>query len=275
MSLDLRLPILLRQLRLPTVAANYRRFAQEAAQTRQPYEEYLLALLEHELDQRDVNRRKRRILEARFPILRTLDEFDFQALPSLNRTLVLDLARNDYIARKENIAMVGAIGTGKTHMAIALGLAACEQGYRVRFYTAAGLINELLDAQEAHRLAKLEHWLLKQDLIVLDEVGFVPFSQRGSQMLFTFLSQRYQRGSTIVTSNLAFAEWTEVFGDPRMTGALLDRLTHRCHILEFVGESFRFRQSIQRQVSQVSQASYSNPALQPDLVAQANPSSAP
>lgn len=252
MSLDIRLPILLRQLRLPTVAANYRKFAQEAAQTRQPYEEYLLALLEHELDQRDVNRRKRRVLEARFPVLRTLDEFDFGALPSLNRTQVLDLARNDYIGRKENIAMVGAIGTGKTHIAIALGLAACEQGHRVRFYTAAALINELLDAQEAHRIARLETWLLKQDLLIVDEVGFVPFSQRGSQMLFTFLSQRYQRGSLIVTSNLAFAEWTEVFGDPRMTSALLDRLTHRCHILEFAGESYRFRQSLQRQVSQAS-----------------------
>lgn len=256
MSVDIRLPLVLRQLRLPTVAANYRKFAQEAAHSRQPYEEYLLALLEHELDQRDVNRRKRRILEAHFPVLRTLDEFDFQALPSLNRMQVLDLARNDYVGRKENIALIGAIGTGKTHIASALGLAACEQGYRVRFYTAAALINELLEAQETHRLTRLEAWLRKQDLIIVDEVGFVPFSQRGSQMLFTFLSQRYQRGSLIVTSNLAFAEWTEVLGDPRMTSALLDRLTHRCHILEFVGESYRFRQSLQRQVSQVSQATF-------------------
>lgn len=256
MSVDIRLPLVLRQLRLPTVAANYRKFAQEAAHSRQPYEEYLLALLEHELDQRDVNRRKRRILEAHFPVLRTLDEFDFQALPSLNRMQVLDLARNDYVGRKENIALIGAIGTGKTHIASALGLAACEQGYRVRFYTAAALINELLEAQETHRLTRLEAWLRKQDLIIVDEVGFVPFSQRGSQMLFTFLSQRYQRGSLIVTSNLAFAEWTEVLGDPRMTSALLDRLTHRCHILEFVGESYRFRQSLQRQSSQVTQAAF-------------------
>jgi DNA replication protein DnaC len=249
MSVDIRLPILLRQLRLPTVAANYRRFAQEAAQTRQPYEEYLLALLEHEIDQRDVNRRKRRVLEARFPVLRTLDEFDFAALPGLNRTQVLDLARGEYIARRENVAMIGAIGTGKTHIAIALGLAACEQGHRVRFYTAAGLINELLEAQEAHRLTRLENWLMKQDLIIIDEVGFVPFSQRGAQMLFTFISQKYLRGSLVMTSNLAFAEWPEVFGDPRLTSALLDRLTHRCHILEFTGESYRFRQSLQRQAT--------------------------
>jgi DNA replication protein DnaC len=247
MSLDIRLPILLRQLRLPTVAANYRKFAQEAAQSGQPYEEYLLALLEHEANQRDVNRRKRRVREARFPLLRTLDEFDFAAIPSLNRNKILDLARGEYIPQRQNVALIGSIGTGKTHIAIALGLAACEQGHRVRFYTAAGLINELLEAQEAHRLSKLETWLMKQELIILDEVGFVPFSQRGAQMLFAFVSQKYLRGSLIVTSNLAFAEWTEVFGDPRLTSALLDRMTHRCHILKFDAESYRFRQSLQRQ----------------------------
>lgn len=247
MSLDVRLPFLLRQLRLPTVAANYRKFAQEAAQSRQPYEEYLLALLEHELDQRDVNRRQRRILEARFPVRRTLDEFDFHAIPSLNAAKVMELARGEFIPRHENVALIGGIGTGKTHLALALALAACEQGYRVRFFTAAGLMNELLEAQEAHRLSQLERTLSKLELIVLDEVGFVPFSQRGAQMLFTFISQRYQRASLMVTSNLTFGEWTEVFGDTRLTSALLDRLTHRCHILEFAGESYRFRQSLQRQ----------------------------
>ena len=249
MSLDVRLSVLLRQLRLPTVAANYRKFAQEAAQTGQPYEEYLLALVQHEASQREVNRRKRRVQEARFPLLRTLDEFDFQAIPSLSQAKVLELTRGEYIERQENVALIGAIGTGKTHMAIALGLAACEQGRRVRFYTAAGLINELLEAQDAHRLSKLENWLMRRDLVIIDEVGFVPFSQRGAQMLFAFISQKYLRGSLMVTSNLAFAEWTEVFGDPRMTSALLDRLTHRCHILEFAGESYRFRQSLQRQTS--------------------------
>jgi DNA replication protein DnaC len=128
-----------------------------------------------------------------------------------------------------------------------LGLAACEQGHRVHFYTAAGLINALLEAEQTHRLTRLESWLMKQDLIILDEVGFVPFSQRGAQMLFTFISQKYLRGSLIITSNLTFAEWTEVFGDARLTSALLDRLTHRCHILEFSGDSYRFRQSLQRQ----------------------------
>ncbi len=246
MSVDVRLPVLLRQLRLPAMAAHYRKLAQEAAQAGRTYEAYLLALAEQEVSQREVNRRRRRIREARFPVLRTLDEFDFAALPSLSRTQVLDLARGDYIARHENIALIGSIGTGKTHIAIALGLAACEQGHRVRFYTAVGLVNALVEAQEAHRLSQLERQLMKQDLIILDEVGFVPFSQRGAQMLFAFISQKYLRGSLIVTSNLSFAEWTEVFGDPRLTSALLDRFTHRCHILQFKGESYRFRQSLQQ-----------------------------
>jgi DNA replication protein DnaC len=248
MSLDVRLPILLRQLRLPTVAANYVRYAQEASQSGQRYEEYLLALLNEEVSQRDINRRKRLIREARFPVLRTLDELDFSVIPSLNKTKVLQLADGEYIQQCENIALIGGIGTGKTHVAISLGLCACEQGHKVRFYTAAGLINELLEAQESHSISKLEARLMKYKLIILlDEVGFIPFSQKGAQMLFSFISQRYQRGSLIVTSNLAFAEWTEVFGDPRLTSALLDRLTHRCHILEFTGKSYRFRQSLQRQ----------------------------
>jgi DNA replication protein DnaC len=250
MSLDVRLTFLLRQLRLPTVAANYRKFAVEAALASKPYEEYLLALLQHEANQREINRRKRRIQEARFPLPRTLDEFDFRAIPGLNQNKVLDLARGEYLERHENVALIGGIGTGKTHIATALGLAACEQGRRVCFYTAAGLINELLEAQEARRLSKLESGLMRQELVIIDEVGFVPFSQRGAQMLFAFVSQKYLRGSLLVTSNLPFADWTEVFGDPRLTSALLDRLTHRCHILEFPGESFRFRQSLQSQTAQ-------------------------
>ena len=258
MNLDVRLPILLRQLRLHTVVANYARYAQEASQSGQGYEEYLLALLNEEVSQRDINRRKRLIREAKFPVLRTLDELDFSVIPSLNKTKVLQLADGEYIQQCENIALIGGIGTGKTHVATSLGLCACEQGHKVRFYTAAGLINELLEAQESHTISKLEARLMKYKLIILDEVGFIPFSQKGAQMLFSFISHTsffflavgdptYQRGSLIVTSNLGFAEWTEVFGDPRLTSALLDRLTHRCHILEFTGKSYRFRQSLQRQ----------------------------
>jgi DNA replication protein DnaC len=242
---DIRLSLLLRQLHLPVVLANYQKLAIEASRDGQRYEEYLLALLDMEVNQRDVNRRKRLISEAHFPVKHTLDEFDFAALPSLNRAKVIQLAGGEYIKRHENIALIGSIGTGKTHIGTSLGMAACQQGYKVRFYTVAGLVNELLEAGESHRLSKLESYLMKYHLIILDELGFVPFSQKGAQMLFTFISQRYQRGSMIVTSNLAFAEWTEVFGDPRLTSALLDRMTHHCHILEFSGRSHRFRQSMQ------------------------------
>ncbi len=252
MSTDIRLTGILKQLRLPTVLSNYQKLAMEAEQNRQKYEEYLLALLESEANQRELNSRKYRISEARFPMLRTMEEYDFGAIASLNQSKVLQLSKGDYIPKHENIALIGGIGTGKTHIAIALGLSACQQGYRVRFYTVSGLINELMEASESHRLSKLEAHLMRYQLIILDELGFVPFSQSGAQMLFGFISQRYQRGSLIITTNLAFAEWTEVFGDPRLTSALLDRMTHHCHILEFSGKSYRFRQSLERQTAGVS-----------------------
>jgi DNA replication protein DnaC len=246
---EIRLKDLLRQLRLPTVAAHYGKLATEAADSGQPYEEYLLALLEQEVAQRDINRRKRRLREARFPILHTLDAYDFSVMPSLSKPKILELAKGDFIEKAENAVFVGAIGTGKTHLATAIGLAACEQGRRVRFFTAAGLINDLLEAAQQHQLTRLENILMKQDLILIDELGFVPFSQQGAQMLFSFISQRYLHGSVMITTNLAFTDWTEVFQDARLVGALLDRLTHHCHVLEFSGESYRFRQSLSQQSS--------------------------
>lgn len=244
---EARLPLLFRQLKLPTVAAHYRRLAKEAATSGQPYEEYLLSLLEEEVSQRDINRRKRRIQDARFPRLHTLDEYDFSLMPDLPQQKILQLTRCDFIDEAENIVFVGGIGTGKTHLAISIGLAACQLGKRVRFFTAAGLVNTLLEAAEQHRLSRVERLLMKQDLIIIDEVGFVPFSQQGANMLFTFVSQRYLQGSLLVTTNLAFADWGEVFGNALSVGPLLDRLTHRCHIVQFAGDSYRFRQSLERQ----------------------------
>lgn len=252
MSTDIRLTLILKQLRLPTVLSNYQKLALEAEQNGQKYEDYLLALLESEANQRELNSRKYRISEAHFPMLRTLEEYDFGAIASINQSKVLQLSKGEYIPRHENIALIGGIGTGKTHIAISLGLSACQQGHRVRFYTVSGLINELMEASESHRLSKLESHLMRYQLIILDELGFVPFSQSGAQMLFGFISQRYQRGSLIITTNLGFAEWTEVFGDARLTSALLDRMTHHCHILEFSGKSYRFRQSLERQTVGVS-----------------------
>jgi DNA replication protein DnaC len=240
---DARLQGLLKQLRLPTVAKNYETLARQAAESGQPYPEYLMALLERELSQRDVNRRRRLLRQARFPITYSLDTYDFTLMPSLSKPKVLELASGDFISKAQNVVLLGQIGTGKTHVATALGYAACESGYKVRFFTAAALISQLLEAHQQNQLSRLENSLLKQHLIIIDELGFVPFSQQGAQMLFTFISQRYQRASLLITTNLPFTEWTQVFQDTRLLGALLDRLTHHCHILEFRGESHRFRHS--------------------------------
>jgi DNA replication protein DnaC len=240
---DIRLQGIFRELRLTTLGQHYQALARQATEHQQSYPAYLLALLEQELTQRAVNRRRRLIRQARFPIDYSLDTYDFTLMPSLNKQKVLSLARGTFIPKRENVVCVGQIGTGKTHIATAIGYAACESGYGVRFFTAAGLINELLEAQEQQRLTRLERTLMKCPLIIIDELGFLPFSQQGAHMLFSFISQRYQRGSLILTTNLAFSDWTQVFGDERLLGALLDRLTHHCHILEFAGESVRFRQS--------------------------------
>ena len=163
---------------------------------------------------------------------------------------MLDLARGEYLEKAESILMIGNPGLGKSHIATGLALAACRQGHRVRFYNAAGLVNDLIQAQSEHRLPKFLAAALRHRLIVLDELGFIPFSAIGAQLIFQFCSSLYERVSMIVTTNLRFADWTQVFGDERLTAALLDRLTHKAHILEFVGESFRFRQRVQRETQQ-------------------------
>ena len=237
----------LKQLKLPTFVQNYRPFAEDASKANQGYDAFLLALAEQEVAQREANRQRQCIKAARFPLLKELANFDFSCVPSLNKQRVLDLARGEYLAKAEPILLVGNPGLGKTHVAVSLALAACRQGHRVRFYTAAGLVNELLQAQDEHRLPRLLNAALKQNLVVLDELGFIPFSPIGAQLLFQFCSTLYERVALIITTNLKFADWPQVFGDERLTAALLDRLTHRAHILDFTGESFRFRQRMQRE----------------------------
>jgi DNA replication protein DnaC len=188
---------------------------------------------------------ERRIKEARFPAVKSLDSFDFIALPSLNKTLVLELARSEYVARRENIIAVGNSGTGKTHVALGLGLAACQKGLAVGFSTAAALVNELHEARDEKRLLRLQP-LAGYKLLIVDEPGYVPLSPTGAELLFETFSQRYERGSIIVTSNLPFDEWTSVFASERLTGALLDRLTHHVHILEMNGDSYRLKHSKRR-----------------------------
>jgi DNA replication protein DnaC len=237
----------LRRLRLPVMLARYAKVAQDAAQSGLSYEQFLVVLAEQELAQRDETLQRRRLTQARFPALKTLDQYDFGRMPQLNRQLIVELAQGPYILAKENILLVGQIGTGKTHVATGLGVAACRQGYRVRFATAAGLINELLEAQAAHRLGRFESGLLRVHLLIVDEVGFVPFTKAGADLLFSFLSALHEQVSLIVTTTVPFAEWTGLFGgDQRLTAALLDRLAFHAHVLQFAGESYRLQASLKR-----------------------------
>jgi DNA replication protein DnaC len=206
-----------------------------------------------ELIERERRMVERRIKAARFATVKSLDSFDFAAIPSLNKALVIELARSEYIERRENIIAVGNSGTGKSHIALGLGLAACQKGLSVGFTKAAALVHELLEARDEKRLLRLQRQLVGYRLLIIDEIGYIPLSQTGiayiplsqtgAELLFKVFSQRYERGSTIVTSNLPFDEWTSVFGSERLTGALLDRLTHHVHILEKNGESYRLAQS--------------------------------
>ena len=210
---------------------------------------YLLRLAELELIERERRMVERRLKAARFPVVKSLDSFEYKAIPSLNKTLVLELARCEYIDGYENVIALGPSGTGKTHIALGLGRAACQKGLAVGFTTAAALVHELIEARDEKRLLRLQRQLAKYKLLIIDELGFVPLSKTGAELLFEVFSQRYERGATLVTSNLPFDEWTEVFGSERLTGALLDRLTHHVHILEMNGESYRLNHSRGRHAS--------------------------
>lgn len=194
---------------------------------------------------------ERCIAAAKFPLVKDLSGFDFSMVQNVPKQKVLELSQGGYMAKAETIILIGNPGLGKTHVATGLALAACKQGKRVRFYGVANLVNDLLSVQKDLRLSKFSARLAKLDLLVLDELGFVPFGKDGGQLLFQLCSDLYERVSIIVTTNLRFADWNSIFSDERMTAALLDRLTHKAHILEFVGESYRFRQRLQQEETKV------------------------
>ena len=236
----------LKALRLPSFLREHDKLARRCAAEGVDHTGFLLRLAELELLDREGRMVERRIRQARFPAVKGLDGFDFAAIPSLNKMPVLELARGEYVERRENVIALGNSGTGKTHVALGLGLAACQKGMSVGFTTAAALVHELLEARDEKRLLRLQKQLAAHRLLIIDELGYVPLSSAGAELLFEVFSQRYERGSTLVTSNLPFDEWTAVFGAERLTGALLDRLTHHVHILEMNGESYRLKASRRR-----------------------------
>jgi len=244
----------LKALKLPTFLREHDKVARRCAAEGVDHARFLLRLAELELIDRERRMVERRIKAARFPAVKTLESFNFPVLPSLKKTLVLELARSEYIERRENIIALGNSGTGKTHIALGLGLAACQRGLSVGFTTAAALVHELMEARDEKRLLRLQKQLNAYRLLIIDELGFVPLSKTGAELLFEVFSQRYERASTLVTTNLPFDEWTEVFGSERLTGALLDRLTHHVHILEMNGESYRLKQSEKRRWNKQNEA---------------------
>ena len=236
----------LKQLKLPTMLREYAKLASLCQSERTDYQTFLLRLSEREVHDRELRAAERRVKAAKFPVVKTLDTFDFQAQLSINQELVRELIRGEYMDRCENVLLIGNSGTGKSHLATGLAFAACQQGRRVRFFTATGLVTQLLEKREDRQLERFQKQRERLQLIVLDELGYVPFSKTGAELLFEVVSRAYERTSLIVTTNLPFEAWTEVMGTERLTGALLDRLTHRIHILEANGESYRFRESKDR-----------------------------
>ena len=231
----------LKALKLPTMLAEAEKIAHRCAADNADHLAFLLQLVELELIERERKAAERRLKAARFPATKMLDEFDFASRPSVNKPKVLELVKGEYLDRRENILLVGPSGTGKTHLATAFGMAACSQGRKVRFFRVTELVTLLMEAKEERQLMRLRQLLAKLDLLVLDELGYVPASKVGAELLFDVIATAYERNSLIVTTNLPFENWTEVLGSERLTGAALDRLTHRCHILETMGESYRLQ----------------------------------
>jgi len=209
------------------------------------YDEFLLDLARTEIESRASNRLKRRIREAKFPIIKPFESFDLQAVPDLDIRVFRDLMTCEYIKERRNVIFLGASGTGKTHMATALGLEACKNNFRTRFVTCYGLVNELIEAREEKNLQRLILRYSRYDLLICDELGYIPFSKEGAELLFQVLAERHEKGSVIITTNLGFADWTQVFGDQTMTAALLDRLTHKARIVNCNWQSFRLKESLE------------------------------
>lgn len=243
-QIEILLPHNLKELNLPMMVKNYPSHARQARESGLSYEEFLLGLTEAELQSRAENRIKRRVREAHFPLMKTLEGFIYEAAPELDRRLIRDLASGQYIRERKNVILAGKSGAGKTHLAIGLGMEACRQGLSTRFVTGSALANELIESCDEKKLSRTIQRYSHYSLLIIDELGYIPFSRQGAELLFQVLAERHERGSVIITTNLGFSDWTRVFGDPILTTALLDRLTHKAHIITCSWESYRFKESL-------------------------------
>ena len=244
----------LKLLKLPSILREHEKMAAVCQKERADYQTYLLRLAEVETVDRERRAAERRVKAARFPVIKTLDTFDFAAQPSINQELVRELLRGEYIDSRENVLFIGNSGTGKTHLATALAFAACQQGRKVRFFTATGLVTQLLERREDRELERFHKQLERAELIVLDELGYVPFAKAGAELLFDAVGRAYERTSLMLTTNLPFEAWIEIMGSERLTGALLDRLTHHVHIIEANGQSYRLEEAKRRLKSRTGKA---------------------
>jgi DNA replication protein DnaC len=234
------------ELKLPTVRRRFRALAAEATREQQTPVAYLAALLEAEHQERSERRERRRLIDARFPLTKRLEDFRFADNPKVPQATIAALAEGSWIDDRESVILIGDSGTGKTHLAIALAVCACQQGRRVRFTTLAGLANELQEAESRRELARVVGRYARTELVVLDELGYLALPEGAAELVFQVISERNERASLICTTNLPFGEWTKVFPDARLAKAVVDRLTHRAHIIETGEESWRFRHGLAR-----------------------------
>ena len=234
----------LKSLKLSTMISNLASHLRQAKQDKLEYEEFLLNLTEAEVQVRKENGCKRRLREAKFPLIKPLETFDFGAAAQLDARLIKELSGCEYVDKSRNIIFLGKSGTGKTHLATGLGMEACKQGIRTRFVTGCGLANELIEARDEKTLARAVRRYAGYGLLIIDELGYVPFSKEGAQLIFQILAERHERKPVMITTNMGFGDWTQIFGDPSMTAALLDRITHKAHVISCTWESYRLKETL-------------------------------
>lgn len=234
----------LKALKLSAMKRDLESYLRQAKQDKLGYDEFLLNLTEVEVLNRKENGYKRRLTEARFPLIKPLETFDFGAASDLDARLIKELSGCEYVKQSRNVIFMGKSGAGKTHLATGLGIEACKNGIRTRFVTGCGLANELIEARDEKALSRIIKRYAGYGLLIIDELGYVPFSKEGAQLIFQILAERHEQSPVIITTNMGFGDWTQIFGDANMTAALLDRITHKAHVISCTWESYRLKETL-------------------------------